>query len=144
MLALSSPGQFFPILGRSGCYRGLSSASSTPSPGLRTEVGFREEPEAPPRPPAEPISPCPQMKVAVSRGGDHNSDGDSFREASSSRRSSSRDQLSDVSAPAAHRNISESLGGLPGLSLQQTLQTLCLGPGVSLEGFGLTIPIPLH
>ncbi|KAB0370478.1 hypothetical protein FD755_018440, partial [Muntiacus reevesi] len=50
------------------------------------------------------------MKVAVSRGGDHNSDGDSFREATSSRRSSSRDQLSDASvgseklfAPAADK-----------------------------------------
>uniref|UniRef100_A0A452G9J6 Fibrosin like 1 n=1 Tax=Capra hircus TaxID=9925 RepID=A0A452G9J6_CAPHI len=44
-----------------------------------------------------PLQPTKQMKVAVSRGGDHNSDGDSFREATSSRRSSSRDQLSDVS-----------------------------------------------
>ncbi|XP_069414681.1 fibrosin-1-like protein isoform X26 [Ovis canadensis] len=42
-----------------------------------------------------PLQPTKQMKVAVSRGGDHNSDGDSFREATSSRRSSSRDQLSD-------------------------------------------------
>uniref|UniRef100_A0A480XMQ0 Fibrosin-1-like protein isoform X12 n=1 Tax=Sus scrofa TaxID=9823 RepID=A0A480XMQ0_PIG len=47
-----------------------------------------------------PLQPTKQMKVAVSRGGDHNSDGDSFREASSSRRSSSRDQLSDSSAQA--------------------------------------------
>ncbi|XP_057601805.1 fibrosin-1-like protein isoform X5 [Hippopotamus amphibius kiboko] len=42
-----------------------------------------------------PLQPAKQMKVAVSRGADHNSDGDSFREATSSRRSSSRDQLSD-------------------------------------------------
>ncbi|XP_044786257.1 fibrosin-1-like protein isoform X32 [Bubalus bubalis] len=47
-----------------------------------------------------PLQPTKQMKVAVSRGGDHNSDGDSFREATSSRRSSSRDQLSDSSAQA--------------------------------------------
>uniref|UniRef100_A0A8C3YI65 Fibrosin like 1 n=1 Tax=Catagonus wagneri TaxID=51154 RepID=A0A8C3YI65_9CETA len=64
-----------------------------------------------------PLQPTKQMKVAVSRGGDHNSDGDSFREASSSRRSSSRDQLSDVSTPAAYRNVSESMGGLPGPTL---------------------------
>ncbi|XP_033692556.1 fibrosin-1-like protein isoform X4 [Tursiops truncatus] len=42
-----------------------------------------------------PLQPTKQMKVTVSRGGDHNSDGDSVREATSSRRSSSRDQLSD-------------------------------------------------
>lgn len=48
---------------------------------------------------AEPVSPCPQMKVAVSRGGDRNSEDDSFLEATSSRRSSPRDQLSDVSTP---------------------------------------------
>ncbi|XP_055260262.1 fibrosin-1-like protein isoform X3 [Moschus berezovskii] len=47
-----------------------------------------------------PLQPTKQMKAAVSRGGDHNSDGDSFREATSSRRSSSRDQLSDSSAQA--------------------------------------------
>ncbi|XP_061240427.1 fibrosin-1-like protein isoform X17 [Bos javanicus] len=47
-----------------------------------------------------PLQPTKQMKVAVSRVGDHNSDGDSFREATSSRRSSSRDQLSDSSAQA--------------------------------------------
>ncbi|XP_057601804.1 fibrosin-1-like protein isoform X4 [Hippopotamus amphibius kiboko] len=47
-----------------------------------------------------PLQPAKQMKVAVSRGADHNSDGDSFREATSSRRSSSRDQLSDSSAQA--------------------------------------------
>lgn len=50
---------------------------------------------------AEPPSPCPQMKVTASRGGDHHSGDDSFHEATSSRRSSSRDQLSDVSAPAS-------------------------------------------
>uniref|UniRef100_A0A8C6C396 Fibrosin like 1 n=1 Tax=Monodon monoceros TaxID=40151 RepID=A0A8C6C396_MONMO len=60
-----------------------------------------------------PLQPTKQMKVTVSRGGDHNSDGDSVREATSSRRSSSRDQLSDVSSPAAHRSISGSLGRLP-------------------------------
>lgn len=54
---------------------------------------------------AEPVSPCPQMKVAVSRGGDRNSEDDSFREATSSRRSSSRDQLSDVSPPGALANL---------------------------------------
>ncbi|XP_032510505.1 fibrosin-1-like protein isoform X11 [Phocoena sinus] len=47
-----------------------------------------------------PLQPTKQMKVMVSRGGDHNSDGDSVREATSSRRSSSRDQLSDSSAQA--------------------------------------------
>ncbi|XP_073646951.1 fibrosin-1-like protein isoform X11 [Tursiops truncatus] len=47
-----------------------------------------------------PLQPTKQMKVTVSRGGDHNSDGDSVREATSSRRSSSRDQLSDSSAQA--------------------------------------------
>ncbi|XP_007456751.1 PREDICTED: fibrosin-1-like protein-like [Lipotes vexillifer] len=47
-----------------------------------------------------PLQPTRQMKVTVSRGGDHNSDGDSVREATSSRRSSSRDQLSDSSARA--------------------------------------------
>uniref|UniRef100_A0A9L0SMN4 Fibrosin like 1 n=1 Tax=Equus caballus TaxID=9796 RepID=A0A9L0SMN4_HORSE len=45
-----------------------------------------------------PLQPTKQMKVAVSRGGD--SDDDSFHEAPSSRRSSSRDQLSDSSAQA--------------------------------------------
>ncbi|TEA41418.1 hypothetical protein DBR06_SOUSAS7910102, partial [Sousa chinensis] len=47
-----------------------------------------------------PLQPTKQVKVTVSRGGDHNSDGDSIREATSSRRSSSRDQLSDSSAQA--------------------------------------------
>lgn len=79
--------------------------------------GEEAEPGCAPAPPcrvfAEPVSPIPQMKVTVSRGGDHNSDGDSVREATSSRRSSSRDQLSDVSSPAAHRSISGSLGRLP-------------------------------
>lgn len=46
----------------------------------------------------ETVSPCPQMKVAVSRGGDRNSDDDGVLEASCSRQSSPRDQLSDVSA----------------------------------------------
>lgn len=50
---------------------------------------------------AEPASPCPQMKVTASRGGDRHSGDDSLHEATSSRTSSSRDQLSDVSAPAA-------------------------------------------
>lgn len=48
----------------------------------------------------EAVSPYPQMKVAVSRVGDHNSDDDSVLEASSSRQSSPQDQLSDVSALA--------------------------------------------
>ncbi|XP_039735132.1 fibrosin-1-like protein isoform X2 [Pteropus medius] len=47
-----------------------------------------------------PLQPAKQMKVAVSRGGDRNSEDDSFREATGSRRSSSRDQLSDSSAQA--------------------------------------------
>ncbi|KAK2504481.1 hypothetical protein MC885_018262 [Smutsia gigantea] len=42
-----------------------------------------------------PLQPAKQMKVAASRGGAHNSDEDSCPEATSSRRSSSRDQLSD-------------------------------------------------
>jgi hypothetical protein len=46
---------------------------------------------------SEAIPSYPQMKVAVSRGGDRNSDDDSVLEATSSRHSSSRDQLSDVS-----------------------------------------------
>uniref|UniRef100_A0A8C0DX49 Fibrosin like 1 n=1 Tax=Balaenoptera musculus TaxID=9771 RepID=A0A8C0DX49_BALMU len=66
-----------------------------------------------------PLQPAKQMKVTVSRGGDHNSDGDSVREATSSRRSSSRDQLSDVSSPAAHRSISGSLWPLTLLSFFQ-------------------------
>ncbi|XP_057348203.1 fibrosin-1-like protein isoform X3 [Manis pentadactyla] len=47
-----------------------------------------------------PLQPTKQMKVAVSRGGAHNSDEDSCPEATSSRRSSSRDQLSDSSTQA--------------------------------------------
>ncbi|XP_073917140.1 fibrosin-1-like protein isoform X11 [Castor canadensis] len=47
-----------------------------------------------------PLQPSKQMKVAVSRGGDRNSDDDSVLEATSSRHSSSRDQLSDSSAQA--------------------------------------------
>ncbi|KAB0400566.1 hypothetical protein E2I00_011875, partial [Balaenoptera physalus] len=54
------------------------------------------------------------MKVTVSRGGDHNSDGDSVREATSSRRSSSRDQLSDSSAQAVSgRGYSRLVSGVP-------------------------------
>nr|XP_060468017.1 fibrosin-1-like protein isoform X7 [Panthera onca] len=49
---------------------------------------------------AEPASPFPQMKATASRGGDRHSGDDSFHEATSSRRSSSRDQLSDSSAQA--------------------------------------------
>ncbi|XP_048641750.1 fibrosin-1-like protein [Marmota marmota marmota] len=48
-----------------------------------------------------PLQPSKQMKVAVSRGGDHNSDDDNVLEASSSRQSSPQDQLSDSSAQAA-------------------------------------------
>ncbi|XP_077652185.1 fibrosin-1-like protein isoform X17 [Urocitellus parryii] len=48
-----------------------------------------------------PLQPSKQMKVAVSRGGDHNSDDDNILEASSSRQSSPQDQLSDSSAQAA-------------------------------------------
>ncbi|XP_016058599.1 PREDICTED: fibrosin-1-like protein [Miniopterus natalensis] len=47
-----------------------------------------------------PLQPAKQMKVAVSRGGDRNIEDDGFREATSSRRSTSRDQLSDSSAQA--------------------------------------------
>ncbi|XP_023595074.1 fibrosin-1-like protein [Trichechus manatus latirostris] len=45
-----------------------------------------------------PLQPTKQMKVTVPRGGDRNSDEDSVCEATSSRRSSSRDLLSDSSA----------------------------------------------
>lgn len=45
---------------------------------------------------AEP-SLCPQVKAALSRGGDRHSEDEGFREATSSRLSASRDQLSDVS-----------------------------------------------
>ncbi|XP_048199164.1 fibrosin-1-like protein isoform X12 [Perognathus longimembris pacificus] len=47
-----------------------------------------------------PLQPSKQTKVAMSRGGDQNSDDDSVLEATSSQRSSSRDQLSDSSAQA--------------------------------------------
>ncbi|XP_051692809.2 fibrosin-1-like protein isoform X9 [Oryctolagus cuniculus] len=47
-----------------------------------------------------PLQPSKQVKVAMSRGGDRNSDEDSILEATSSQRSSSRDQLSDSSAQA--------------------------------------------
>nr|XP_045011828.1 fibrosin-1-like protein isoform X14 [Jaculus jaculus] len=47
-----------------------------------------------------PLQPSKQMKVSMARGGDQNSDNDSVREATSSLRSSSRDQLSDSSAQA--------------------------------------------
>ncbi|XP_049721716.1 fibrosin-1-like protein isoform X2 [Elephas maximus indicus] len=47
-----------------------------------------------------PLQPTKQMKVTVPRGGDRNSDEDSMLEATSSRRSSSRDLLSDSSAQA--------------------------------------------
>ncbi|XP_006874148.1 PREDICTED: fibrosin-1-like protein-like [Chrysochloris asiatica] len=45
-----------------------------------------------------PLQPTKQMKVAVPRGGDRNSEEDGVHEATSSRRSSSRDRLSDSSA----------------------------------------------
>lgn len=41
----------------------------------------------------------------MARGGDRNSDDDSVLEASSSQRSSSRDQLSDVSTPDRHPGV---------------------------------------
>lgn len=47
-----------------------------------------------------PLQPSKQMKVTMARGGDRNSDDDSVLEASSSQRSSSREQLSDSSAQA--------------------------------------------
>ncbi|XP_064337423.1 fibrosin-1-like protein isoform X2 [Camelus dromedarius] len=71
--------------------------------GRPLEAGSPEqdlEPTCDPGKKKVPLQPAKQMKVTVSRGGDHNSDGDSFREATSSRRSSSRDQLSDSSAQA--------------------------------------------
>uniref|UniRef100_A0A671FH74 Fibrosin like 1 n=1 Tax=Rhinolophus ferrumequinum TaxID=59479 RepID=A0A671FH74_RHIFE len=80
--------------------------------GRPLEVGSPEQALEPPcdRGKKVPLQPAKQMKVAVSRGGDRNSEDDSFREATSSRRSSSRDQLSDVSvgseklfAPAADK-----------------------------------------
>ncbi|XP_044099514.1 fibrosin-1-like protein isoform X3 [Neovison vison] len=47
-----------------------------------------------------PLQPSKQMKVTASRGGDRHSGDDSLHEATSSRTSSSRDQLSDSSAQA--------------------------------------------
>ncbi|XP_042638783.1 fibrosin-1-like protein [Orycteropus afer afer] len=47
-----------------------------------------------------PLQPTKQMKVVVPRGGDRSSGDDSVCEATSSRRSSSRDRLSDSSAQA--------------------------------------------
>ncbi|XP_044943613.1 fibrosin-1-like protein isoform X11 [Mustela putorius furo] len=47
-----------------------------------------------------PLQPTKQMKVTASRGGDRHSGDDSLHEATSSRTSSSRDQLSDSSAQA--------------------------------------------
>ncbi|XP_036907726.1 fibrosin-1-like protein isoform X4 [Sturnira hondurensis] len=47
-----------------------------------------------------PLQPSQQMKATVSRGADCNSEDDSVLEATSSRRSTSRDQLSDSSAQA--------------------------------------------
>ncbi|XP_040843108.1 fibrosin-1-like protein isoform X3 [Ochotona curzoniae] len=47
-----------------------------------------------------PLQPSKQVKAALSRGGDQNSDDDSILEATSSQRSSSREQLSDSSVQA--------------------------------------------
>ncbi|XP_045436279.1 fibrosin-1-like protein isoform X3 [Pipistrellus kuhlii] len=47
-----------------------------------------------------PLQPAKQVKAALSRGGDGHSEDEGFREATSSRRSASRDQLSDSSAQA--------------------------------------------
>lgn len=61
-----------------------------------------------------PLQPSKQMKVTMARGGDRNSDDDSVLEASSSQRSSSREQLSDSSAQAVSgRGYSVSLQPLP-------------------------------
>ncbi|VFV37832.1 Hypothetical predicted protein [Lynx pardinus] len=58
-----------------------------------------------------PLQPTKQMKATASRGGDRHSGDDSFHEATSSRRSSSRDQLSDSSAQAVSgRGYSASVG----------------------------------
>nr|XP_058895660.1 fibrosin-1-like protein isoform X4 [Kogia breviceps] len=82
--------------------------------GRPLEAGSSEQDLEPPCDRGEkkaPLQPAKQMKVTVSRGGDHNSDGDSVREATSSRRSSSRDQLSDSSAQAVSgRGYSASVG----------------------------------
>ncbi|KAK1328218.1 LOW QUALITY PROTEIN: hypothetical protein QTO34_011785 [Cnephaeus nilssonii] len=47
-----------------------------------------------------PLQPAKQVKAALSRGGDRHSEDEGFREATSSRLSASRDQLSDSSAQA--------------------------------------------
>ncbi|XP_066116985.1 fibrosin-1-like protein isoform X7 [Saccopteryx bilineata] len=70
--------------------------------GRPLEVG---SPEQDPEPTCDrgkkvPLQPAKQMKVAMSRGGDRNSEDDSFRDATSSRRSASRDRHSDSSAQA--------------------------------------------
>ncbi|XP_014400839.1 PREDICTED: fibrosin-1-like protein [Myotis brandtii] len=44
-----------------------------------------------------PLQPAKQVKAVLSRGGDRHSEDEGFREATSSRLSASRDQLSDVS-----------------------------------------------
>ncbi|XP_064434224.1 fibrosin-1-like protein isoform X21 [Mirounga angustirostris] len=58
-----------------------------------------------------PLQPTKQMKVTASRGGDRHSGDDSLHEATSSRTSSSRDQLSDSSTQAVSgRGYSASVG----------------------------------
>ncbi|XP_054568554.1 fibrosin-1-like protein isoform X2 [Eptesicus fuscus] len=47
-----------------------------------------------------PLQPAKQVKAALARGGDRHSEDEGFREATSSRLSASRDQLSDSSAQA--------------------------------------------
>ncbi|ELK26449.1 Fibrosin-1-like protein [Myotis davidii] len=47
-----------------------------------------------------PLQPAKQVKAVLSRGGDRHSEDEGFREATSSRLSASRDQLSDSSAQA--------------------------------------------
>nr|XP_036869945.1 fibrosin-1-like protein isoform X9 [Manis javanica] len=84
--------------------------AAEPSENGRPETGGQPleagDPEQDPQPAYDqgarkaPLQPTKQMKVAVSRGGSHNSDEDSCPEATSSRRSSSRDQLSDSSTQA--------------------------------------------
>lgn len=80
---------------------------------------------------AEPASPCPQMKVTASRGGDRHSGDDSLHEATSSRTSSSRDQLSDVSAPAAL--LSQTLLRLSGARRRPPAPADTAGPGLAPE-----------
>ncbi|KAM8815719.1 fibrosin-1-like protein isoform 2-T2 [Rhynchonycteris naso] len=70
--------------------------------GRPLEVG---SPEQDPEPTCDrgkkvPLQPAKQMKVAMSREGDRNSEDDGFRDATSSRRSASRDRHSDSSAQA--------------------------------------------